>query len=259
MTASQTPTNVCQLHEVDLSAVLDGETETVDLLHTLDHLVECPQCAEFYRRSRNLDLAVAESREAESSEDIEPSDAVWQRIAENAPWSENAPGSEDSPFSEVGGAAPMAPVAPIRRRHSRVMEWAPRLAAVFVVGLGLWMVSAVLRDTGSAEFFSQASDASVEASADVLSDGELSESSIDAPDDSDATSRAAMDEERFVQLATEVLEADPRFHQEMLRVMKTATRAEFREAAVDTRRVEEGRELHSGDEGGREASERDWK
>jgi predicted anti-sigma-YlaC factor YlaD len=256
--ATQTPTNACDLHEADLSAVLDGELETVDLLRTLDHLVECSRCAEFYRRSRDLDLTVAESRQAESrqaesreaesweeGEAIEPSDDVWHRIADNAPWAED----EES--------ASMAPVASIRRRRSRVMEWAPRLAAVFVVGFGLWMVYAVSRDVGSAEFFSQASESSVEASVDVLSDDDLSESTIESDD---ASVRAEMDEQRFVQLATEVLEADPRFHQEMLRVMKTATRADYREAAVDARRVEEGRDLaESRRESGGGAGERDWK
>ena len=255
--ATHAAKNTCEVYEADLSAVLDGELETVDLLHTLDHLVSCPACAEFYRRSRDLDLAVATSRQVD--EGIEPSDAVWQRIAESAPWSENdesavAGERVDEPVEAIERIARVTPLR--RRRRARVMDWAPRLAAAFVVSFGLWIVYAAMRDAGSAEFFHQT--ATAEASVDVLSENDLSESLIKAPDLS--TLAAEMDEDRFVRLATEVLEADPRFHYEMLRVMKSATRADSREAATDARRVEEDRERpESSTETRREAGERAWK
>lgn len=221
----------CEPHEADLSAILDGELATVDLTRTLDHLVDCPTCAAFYRRSRELDHAVTDSRaEDETGERdaaIEPSADVWRRIAEQAPWigGESAHAADTVPSAHN--------VVPLTRRRTRLMEWAPRLAAVLVLGFGLWMAHLVTRDPGSAKFFQHS-----EASADVLSEDDVSEAEVGSGLEGAGEPRE-MNEERFVQLATEVLQADARFHFEMLEVMKTVTRAEAREGTVDYRRPEE--------------------
>jgi hypothetical protein len=178
--------------------------ELVDLPATLDHLIDCPRCAAFYRSSRLLGHAVASSREepfrADESFRVEPHESVWRRISERAPWTETS----------------QASVPTVRSRRSRLQEWAPRLAAVFVLAFGLWMVQVTSRDGGSAFF---------------RSGGEIGEG---------ATMPEAMSEQRFVALATEVLRADPKYHHEMLEVMESATRAEHRESTVDYRRSEEG-------------------
>ncbi|MDA8019233.1 MAG: anti-sigma factor [Thermoanaerobaculia bacterium] len=217
--------NSCEHYEADLSAILDGEVEMVDLKRTLDHLVACPRCAEFYRRSRDLGQAVASSRETSKYPEesdaselmIDPPPELWQRIAERAPWNE----TESHPRSAITPAS--------RSRRRALMEWAPRLAAAFVLVLGLWMMQLVVRESGSAGFFRETS----EASTDHLAKDELTESRI-------GESLPEMSDERFVELATEVLEADPRYHYEMLAVMKTATRGIDREGTVDHRKEDEG-------------------
>lgn len=194
MTHTSDPeSNACELFEAELSAVLDGELDLVDLPATLDHLIDCRRCAAFYRSSRLLNQAVSSSR-------VEPHESVWHRISERAPWTETSEAS----------------VPTVRSRRSRLQEWAPRLAAVFVLAFGLWMVQVTSRDGGSAFF---------------RSGGEVGEG---------ATMPEAMSEQRFVALATEVLRADPKYHHEMLEVMESATRAEHRESTVDYRRSEEG-------------------
>lgn len=217
--------HTCEHHEADLSAILDGELAMVELTRTLDHLVACPACADFYRRSRLLDRAVAADRRqldaAESEPAIQPPDELWQRIAERAPWSQT-----DSDSGAVAG------VTPLRSRRAKLREWAPRLAAVFVLAFGLWMVHLVTRGAGSAEFFLH----SPEASADVLTEEEVSEWTREEDPLGPAPE---MSEQRFVALATEVLQADSRYHYEMLDVLKTVTRADSREAAVDDRAADE--------------------
>lgn len=255
MTTSKTPntpqlpnSHGCERHEADLSAILDGELSTVDLTSTLDHLVSCSSCAAFYRRSRELDRAVAEARSEplggvdDSDPAIEPSAEVWRRISEQAPWSE-------------GGRDRAREASHFRPRRQTLVEWAPRLAAAFVLAFGLWMAHLVTRDAGSGALFQQASEASV----DVLSEDELSESRIETESTADSSDLSEMDEERFVALASEVLKADPKYHYEMLDVMKTATRVGAREGSVDYRRGDEAFSLTgSRGEGDRTSDGRVW-
>ncbi len=44
----------CETHQMQLSALLDGELERGELLETLDHVVSCPACARFYHDARGL-------------------------------------------------------------------------------------------------------------------------------------------------------------------------------------------------------------
>lgn len=211
--------NACELYEAELSAVLDGELDLVDLPATLDHLIDCPRCAAFYRSSRLLGHAVSSSRaelssRAEESFRIEPHESLWRRISERAPWTETSEASERTDRVATRQQTPKP--LPRRSRRSRLQEWAPRLAAVLVLAFGLWMVQVTSRDGGSAF---------------LRSGGEVGEG---------ATMPEAMSEQRFVALATEVLRADPKYHHEMLEVMESATRAEHRESTVDYRRTEEG-------------------
>lgn len=72
----------CEAHEAELSALLDGEVDRERLLPTLDHLVRCPTCRSFYRRSRALDGTLALLREGEAEE---PSpEAPWEGIRRRA-------------------------------------------------------------------------------------------------------------------------------------------------------------------------------
>lgn len=106
----------CEHHEQNLSAIVDGELATVDLLSTLDHALDCPSCARFYRSVRDLEAAVA-AEEAPGSSSIPPHH-VWDRIAEAVPRAE---------------------------RRSRWLDWAPRLAAAVLLAFGVWLFGALDR------------------------------------------------------------------------------------------------------------------
>lgn len=53
----------CELCEIEISALLDGESPQEALLPLVDHLAECARCRDFYQRARRLDEAVASWRE----------------------------------------------------------------------------------------------------------------------------------------------------------------------------------------------------
>lgn len=171
------PKTECEGFEAALSAVVDGELDSVDLLPSLDHLADCPSCREFYRQARRLDgavLAFEASRDSEA-----PPPAVWERIAESG-----------------------APPAPASTRG----RWLPRLAAVLVVGFGIWALQRMPASPRPA--------ATGEVEVVLASDG------------------GRMDDARFVELATEVLEADRTFHRKMLEVMTAVTEYESREGSL---------------------------
>lgn len=199
----------CSVHETQLSAILDGELAGVDLPATLDHLLDCPGCQDFYRKSRALGLAVS-ARDVADGDDVDSTlDRVWARIGEHVEWT----------------SVPAGERVDRRQRASVWRSWAPRLAAVLVVGFGLWLVPMLLRDAaGGSSPFRDAERAAVAGDAEVqVRPGELE-----------------MSEGRFVELTTEVLRADPRFHQKMLEVMKAVTRSSHQEGAVDVGRGDGG-------------------
>jgi len=106
--------NHCELCELELSAVMDGEAAPDNLAAALDHLVECSSCRDFYRSARAVDAAVAQGKASP------PPERVWRRIE-----------------AEARGA-----VVPFPAR--RVASWVARAAAVGLVAVGLWAVG-VLR------------------------------------------------------------------------------------------------------------------
>ncbi len=48
----------CEHHQVQLSALLDDQIEPRDMRAALDHVLDCPECARFYREARGLQLIV---------------------------------------------------------------------------------------------------------------------------------------------------------------------------------------------------------
>lgn len=163
----------CEAHEAELSALLDGEVDRERLLPTLDHLVRCPACRSFYRRSRALDGTLALLREGEAEE---PSpDAPWEGIRRRAG------------------------LSPPRRRPP---AWAWPLAAGLLLAVGLAWAA-----------------------------GTLSGPSIPPPDEvlevRVESERGRMSEERFLELTTELLRADRRYHLALEQVLAEVNRRTF--------------------------------
>ena len=105
--------NTCELCELEMSAIADGEVDTNSLTTALDHLVECASCREFYRSARAIDAVVARGKVTP------PPERVWRRIEAEA----------------HGGVLPF----PTRR----ALGWAARVAAVGLVAAGLWAIGAL--------------------------------------------------------------------------------------------------------------------
>ena len=110
----------CEIFEASLSAFLDGELEVPEQLPTIDHLLECPSCQEFYRQARGVGDMVVSSR----SQAADPvPEEIWHRI------------EAESGMSGKGRSRGWAEVRNFPR-------WGLQLAAVVLLGLGLWVAPA---------------------------------------------------------------------------------------------------------------------
>lgn len=184
----------CNDHEVNLSSWLDGQLDRPGQVETLDHLVRCAACREFYRDARALDGMLASVRE--------PADTV-------------------SPGPEVRRRIEQA-VRP-RRTGWGTTEFL-RVAAVLVISVGLgWFFWGGLNGvTPSSEI-----------------DVQLGERA------------GRMSEQRFFELTTEVLQAEPRYHTVMYEVMEQV----LRDTADDEASIEGSRSSAAAEEDGEEESE----
>ncbi len=156
--------------EANLSALIDGELELNQILPTLDHLVENPQCRKFYREARELQSRLGAG--AFIDEDTELETSTWNKIENRIEPSKSA-----RIYNFVSRNSPI---------------WAAAAAIILVVGL--WS-GGFLKLVGLQP----------------KSDGvtiQLEEN------------QGAMDEERFVELTSELLRADRRYHRKMLDVME---------------------------------------
>jgi len=151
----------CDEYEVELSAMLDGETDPATAVELLDHVSECSSCRGFYRELRSFQSLV----------------------------------DDMSPAIEVGPAVEAASAG----RPRRWFGWLgapPRLAwgaaAVVVVAFGLWAAGSFDRG-GESTLDLQSGTVTIELEGDKLS----------------------VDDERFVELASEILKADKRYQYQM--------------------------------------------
>jgi len=72
----------CELMEVEVSALADGELGAAQTLRTVDHVLGCPSCSEFYRQARDLDATLSEVCARAKAEDLPP--GLWDRILESS-------------------------------------------------------------------------------------------------------------------------------------------------------------------------------
>lgn len=101
----------CDSHQMDLSALLDGELDAREALGAVDHLAGCRRCRDFWRGTRALQAAAG----SEAAGAPQTPTQGWRRI-------EAAVGRQGQEAREG------------RRGHG---AWAWRIAAALVVGLGL--------------------------------------------------------------------------------------------------------------------------
>ena len=106
----------CDEHEVNVSALLDGELHGDDVLQCVDHLLTCRECRRLYGDARGMEdlLAAAQAYSHVSGETAQ----LWDKAQKTAP-----------PPSRVA----ILRVAP---------PWAWRIAATLVAATALWLFGA---------------------------------------------------------------------------------------------------------------------
>ncbi len=165
----------CETCEARISALIDGELDSIEVIEMMDHAMECVSCREFYADARALDRRL---RAGVTGTAAEPAvvipilpPGVWERI-------------------ERAGRAPEP--QPLR-------QWGLRIAALVLVGIGLWNIGGLRREPVATP--AQAYDISLEENA------------------------AGMTETRFVEMTAELMKSDRRFHRAMYQVMKDINEA----------------------------------
>lgn len=111
----------CEMYEISISALADGELSAEDLLPTIDHLAQCSGCQAFYRDVRSLAAALPAEPVAEPAPGEAPEE-IWRRI-------------------EVAAAPALSQTA----QTGRARPWALRLAAAVLLVAGLWGALAAVR------------------------------------------------------------------------------------------------------------------
>lgn len=167
------------LAAADISALLDDELEHDRLLEVIDLLVDDAGSRNFYRRSRVLGGLMAAH---EPLPTVDASRETWHRIA-----------------TAVGAPAP--DLEPSSRRRSLVIgPWLAAAALLVAVAAG------VLLSIGGAPTTGPGPDPA------AVEEEQLADITVGSRPDS-------MTEERFITLATELLEADRRYRREMVEII----------------------------------------
>ena len=178
--------STCESIEASLSALIDGELEAPEQLPAVDHLLTCASCQDFYHQARALGSMVV-SATAHNTEAAPL--MVWGRIATEAGLSE----------SGTSASSGKARVLAFWRNKPRYVPGALQLAAVLIVAVGLWLLRSVVLDTPRSGSSGYSGEGVVEV---VLEQN-----------------RGSMSDERFLELTTELLQADRDYHRKMLQIM----------------------------------------
>lgn len=198
----------CEHHQVQLSALLDDQIEPRDMRAALDHVLDCPECARFYREARGLQLIV---------ERIEPVAAAG---------SAGEPGvapatSRDRARSALAGWL----------RPTPAWGWAAAVLVAAAVGLwggGRWFEAPAPDDAGRSPVVGFRSEGSGDAAHAASEPAGGEPIAVAAGDDARTIDvrgdGVPMNEERFVELTVELLRADRRYQQEMSAVLKQVDR-----------------------------------
>ena len=171
-------------HEVDVSAMIDGELDLPSMLKAVDHLEACPGCRAFYRAARALE------RELDVTLPLADASLVSTDHA-------TAPGStlRETAHSESLHAGLPGAASSIRRLWNtmRPSGWTWGAAAVVAVLFAVVLTQVVVE-----------SDLVGRDMTNVVLEGE--------PDQ--------MDDARFRELVTELLQSDRKYHRAMLHALR---------------------------------------
>jgi len=214
----------CNDYEIELSALLDGECDPAGVIDLMDHVTTCSECSSFYMELRSFQETVdgaelAPSRDADSVSSAEP-------------------GRKAGFFGLIrsGGLMP---------RGGWTSDWGLGMAAVAVVTVvaaGLWFGGAFNSNTSNTSNTSGTTPVEMTGNAGGNPDGRAQ----DEPSSEEVKEAAEnvmitlgenarqMDEERFIELVTEILRADRRYQEEMYVVLDQITQDSMTEEGGST-------------------------
>lgn len=191
-----------------VSALIDGEIDREQLLPTLDYLVNTGRAREFYRQARAIDGVLHGFGEKPTRE--QPGVELWRRIVDDA--TAVTPAADESSRGD-DVSEPQAPHW--WSRHGWLAAAATLILAVLVwVGLGS-PVSDQPESTVDGDRVAALEEVTIGGRA-----GEMTDS-------------------RFLSLATELLQADRRYRQEMLELMVAVEERPMTEASTEESRYGE--------------------
>jgi len=189
----------CDEYEVELSAMLDGESDPATAVELIDHMCQCSSCRDFYQELRSFQSLV---------DDMSPTMA--ERPALDSPTARELREPRHPWFGWLGTAP----------------RWGWATAVIVIVAIGLWAAgSGVLTEEPGVN---------------------IGEGIVTIELESDELS---VDDERFVELASEILSADKRYQYQMYVILdQVRQNTEPGESPFDGEVVEnEERGEYSGD------------
>jgi hypothetical protein len=186
----------CNDYEIELSALLDGECDPAGVIDLMDHVTTCSECSSFYLELRSFQ--------------------------------ETVDGAELMPSRDADSVSSAEP----ERKAGFLSGWIPNwglgvaaVAVVTVVAAGLWFGGAFNSNSGDTTPVEMTGSADV--NPDGIAAGEPSDEEVkDAAENVMITlgeNSGQMDEERFIELVTEILRADRRYQEEMYVVLDQVT------------------------------------
>ncbi len=170
----------CQIHELQISALLDGEADLHEQVAVIDHLLACTSCRAFYTQARELQDIVDEL----------PSDLLTAE----------ASGGEAATGRPAGAEGGLPRTDQRRSRVLQIPRWGLAAAALILLSLGFWS-GTTLRGSEEPELF-------------VLpTPGEPIDVRL-------ASNEGEMNEAEFMNLALDLLHADRRYHRKMYQILQ---------------------------------------
>ena len=180
-----------------ISSLLDGEFERDQLLETLDFLVGTKDARQFYANARALQGLVEGAEGTEARATVRPDPTGWASLRERL--------HEGPQRAEVTSQAvpfPLAEPSPTANEHSGP-SWAMGLAAAALLATVGWL---------SVQFLDSVPKGSTPQETATVQESSAPQLTIGAEE-------GHMTDSRFIELATEIVEADRKYREEMLALM----------------------------------------
>ena len=181
-----------------ISSLLDGEFEQDQLLETLDFLVGTQQARKFYKNARALQGLVESAESTEARTQVRPDPTGWAAVTkrlQDGPQEAEVP-TRATPF-------PLSKPSP-PANENQGPSWIMGLAAAALLATVGWL---------SVQFLDSVPRGNTPPETATVRDGSST------PELTIGAEEGHMTDSRFIELATEIVEADRKYREEMLALM----------------------------------------